>query len=140
MWLYLGKATKRGRFELNTKIESYKRLYKDTTVKQNTWVMLSIPHGLGTIPNFMIATPQSLSAGRIYWITRADETNITISIYSSDPENMPLNFTCYAHKNHILMLAKNVMIRNYSNCTIFQIIPPAVVLANPAYMIELDEI
>lgn len=76
----------------NTKIESYKRLFGYTTVKQNTWVMLSIPHGLGTIPNFMIATPQSLSAGRIYWITRADETNIAISIYSSDPGEYAVGF------------------------------------------------
>lgn len=78
--------------ELNTKFESYKRLYKDTTVKQNAWATLVIPHGLGKVPTFILATPYCKSNGRIYWITRANETNITISIYSADPGEYGVGF------------------------------------------------
>ena len=62
-------------------------------LKALDWTYYSIPHSLGSVPEFILLTPMTMNAGRFVWkVTALTDTTINIDIYNWESSGYSVAF------------------------------------------------
>lgn len=62
-------------------------------LKALDWTYYSIPHSLGSVPEFILLTPMTMNAGRFAWkVTALTDTTINIDIYNWESSGYSVAF------------------------------------------------
>ena len=63
------------------------------SLKALDWTYYSIPHSLGSVPEFILLTPMTMNAGRFAWkVTALTDTTINIDIYNWESSGYSVAF------------------------------------------------